>query len=106
MAKIILDHQRALATPSGLTLLMEAKNTKDMTALMMSLIHLDYPTIELLIVESGADVKATALEDLDVPYSLLHASNEIQTLSSESSPEIVKVFFNSFFFFNSVCALL
>ncbi len=93
IAKLIADYLKASAIPNALSILMEVKDRQDMTALMVSIFHLDYPTIELLV-ESGADLKATNYGHTSIPlyYPLTHAEKESQVPSIESSPGIFKVF--------------
>lgn len=87
-----MDYLKASAVPKALAILMEVKDRQDMTALMVSIFHLDYPTIELLV-ESGADLKATNYGCISIPlyYPLTHTEKENPVPSVESSPGIFKV---------------
>jgi len=93
IAKLIIDHLKASAVPNALATLLNVKDDADMTALMLSISHLDYRTIELLV-ESGADLNATNYGQIFIPFYDPHfAKEENAPPSIESSPGIFKVIF-------------
>jgi len=89
-----VDESKDWIMPDGLPLLgklLEARNERGDTALLMACINRDYALVELLI-ESGADAKAFD-RDGNTAIRLAASSAAVDEIpSKETSPTIHKVF--------------